>query len=164
MRRILFENQPTTSLTWLAMLRSLVGLVILTTWFSNMGKGFYTPDGLLHFFTEVYPQSENPLTWYAAFINQGILPVRGLFASFQLVAEFLLGLALFLGGFTRLFSMAGIFFLTNTMLATFGQDWLWSYLMPIGILVVVFLSGAGRAWGIDGLLARRFGERGYLLW
>jgi len=69
-----------------------------------------------------------------------------------------------LGGFTRLFSLAGIFFLVNTMLATFGHDWLWSYLMPIGILGVVFLSGAGRAWGIDRLLAKRFGERGWLLW
>ena len=164
MRKILFDNQPTTSLTWLAMLRSLVGLVILTTWFSNFSKGFYTSEGLLQFFTGVYPQAENPLAWYAAFINQGVLPVRGLFAPFQMVAEFTLGLALFLGGFTRLFSLAGIFFLVNTMLATFGHDWLWSYLMPIGILGVVFLSGAGRAWGIDGLLAKRFGERGWLLW
>jgi len=40
----------------------------------------------------------------------------------------------------------GDFFLLNTLLATFGYDWLWSYLMPIGILGVVFLSHAGRAW------------------
>jgi uncharacterized membrane protein YphA (DoxX/SURF4 family) len=164
MRKLFFENQPTTSLSWLALLRSLVGLVILTSWFSNLGKGFYTPDGLLNFFTNVFPQSENPLTWYAAFINGTILPIRSFFAPFQLVAEFTLGLALFLGGFTRLFSLAGIFFLLNTMLATFGHDWPWSYLMPIVILGVVFLTQAGRAWGIDRLLYKRFGDKGYLLW
>lgn len=164
MQKLLFDRQPTTSLTWLAALRSLVGLVILTSWFSNTGKGYYTPDGLLYFFTQVFPQSENPLTWYAAFINGVILPIRGVFAPFQLVAEGLLGLALLLGGFTRLFSLAGIFFLSNTLLATFGHDWVWSYLMPIGILGVSFLSHAGRAWGLDALLLKRFGPRGFLLW
>jgi uncharacterized membrane protein YphA (DoxX/SURF4 family) len=164
MRRLLFDKQPSTSLTWLALLRSMVGLVILTSWASNVGKGFYTPDGLFHFFTQVFPQSANPLTWYAAFINDVILPIRSLFAPFQLVAEFLLGLALLTGGFTRLFSLAGIFFLSNTMLATFGHDWLWAYLMPIGILGVVFFTHAGRALGIDSLLVKRFGERGFLLW
>ncbi len=164
MRKLFFENQPTASLSWLALLRSLVGLVILTSWFSNLGKGFYTPDGLMNFFTNVFPQSENPLTWYAAFINGNILPIRSIFAPFQLVAEFALGLALLLGGLTRLSSLAGIFFLLNTMLATFGHDWPWSYLMPIVILGVVFLAQAGRAWGIDSLLYKRFGDKGYLLW
>ena len=164
MRRLLFDKQPSTSLTWLALLRMLVGLVVLTSWFSNLGKGFYTADGLMNFFTNVFPQSENPLTWYAGFINGVILPIRHIFAPFQMVAEFTLGLALLLGGFTRLFSLAGIFFLLNTFLATFGHDWPWSYLMPITILAVVFMTGAGRAWGIDGLLLKRFGEHGFLLW
>ena len=87
-----------------------------------------------------------------------------MFAPFQLVAECLLGLALLTGAFTRLFSLAGIFFLLNTMLATFGHDWPWAYLMPIGILAVVFFTRAGRALGIDSLLVKRFGERGFLLW
>ncbi len=164
MQKFLFDKQPTTSLTWVAALRSLVGLVILTSWLSNLGKGYYTPDGLLNFFVHVFPQSENPLAWYAAFINNVILPIRGVFAPFQLVAEGLLGLALLLGGFTRLFSLAGIFFLSNTLLATFGHDWVWAYLMPIAILGVCFLSHAGRAWGVDAWLLRRFGPRGFLLW
>jgi uncharacterized membrane protein YphA (DoxX/SURF4 family) len=164
MNRLFFDKQPSISLAWLALLRGVVGLVILTSWASNVGKGFYTPDGLYDFFTQVFPQAENPLTWYAAFINGVILPIRSVFAPFQLIAEFLLGLALLTGGFTRLFSLAGIFFLTNTMLATFGHDWLWAYLMPIAILCVVFFTRAGRALGIDSLLVKRFGERGFLLW
>ena len=160
----LMKKQPMTSLTWLALLRIMVGLMILTTWASNLTKGFYSPDGLLHFFTEVFPQTGNPLSWYASFIDGVILPIRHIFAPFQLVAEFTLGLALLLGGFTRLFSLAGIFFLANTFLGTFGHDWPWAYLMPIGILAVVFLTQAGRAIGVDGLLHKKFGDKGLLLW
>jgi thiosulfate dehydrogenase (quinone) large subunit len=155
---------PFVRLEWIALLRIMVGLVILTSWFSNTLKGYYTPDGLLHFFTEVYPQSENPLGWYAAFINNVILPIRGVFAPFQLVGEFILGLALLLGLFTRLFSLIGIFFLINTFLATMGHDWPWSYIMPISILVVVFLTKAGRVLGLDERLVKRFNRRNSLLW
>jgi uncharacterized membrane protein YphA (DoxX/SURF4 family) len=152
------------SLSWLALLRILVGLVFLTTWGANLAKGFYTPDGLQEFFTGVFPQSENPLTWYAAFIEGVILPARAVFAPFQLVAEFLLGAGLLVGAFTPLFSLAGIFFLANTFLATFGHDWPWAYLMPIAILAVVFFTRAGRALGLDAYLLARFGERKLPLW
>jgi uncharacterized membrane protein YphA (DoxX/SURF4 family) len=164
MSLIFNEQRPKTPLLWVALLRVMIGLVFLTTWYSNLSKGFYTPDGLLEFFTNVFPQSQNPLSWYAAFIDGVILPARGVFAPFQLVAEFLLGLGLLVGAFTPFFSLAGAFFLMNTFLATFGHDWPWAYLMPMGVLGVVFLSRAGRALGIDAFLAKRFGERFTLLW
>jgi uncharacterized membrane protein YphA (DoxX/SURF4 family) len=160
-----FKNsEPRVTLSWIALLRVMVGLVFLSTWAFNLADGFYTSDGLLRFFSEIFPQSENPLAWYAAFINGAILPIRGIFAPFQLVAEFLLGLALLVGFLTPLSSLAGIFFLLNTMLATFGHDWLWAYLMPMGILAVTFLTQAGRALGVDAYLLKRFGDRGILLW
>jgi uncharacterized membrane protein YphA (DoxX/SURF4 family) len=155
------HSDPKTSLRWLAVLRIMVGLVFVTTWVNNLIEGLYTPDGLVRLFTEVYPQSENPLTFYAAFIQNVILPVRAVFAPFQMVTELMMGLALVMGFLTPLVSLAGIFFLLNTFLATFMQDWYWSHLMPITILVVVMLARAGRAWGIDAWLVRRFG---YRLW
>ena len=158
------EIEKSAALKWMAVLRILLGVMFLTTWLSNLFKGFYTPDGLLAFFTEHFPQSENPLGFYAAFIDGFILPIRNLFAPFQLVTELLLALALLFGGLTRLFSLAGIFFLLNTFLATFGHDWVWSYLMPIGMLVAIFFSRAGRALGLDAVLLKRFGERGPWLW
>ena len=154
--------EPKTALFWIALLRIMLGLVFLTTWVNNLVLGFYTPDGLLRFFSEDFPQSENPLGFYAAFIDGVILPARVAFAPFQMVTELLLGLALLVGFLTPLSSLAGIFFLTNTFLASFGHDWYWAYLMPIGILVVVLLAKAGRSAGIDAWLVRRFGERGWL--
>lgn len=161
---IFSENfEPKVPLSWIALLRIMVGVMFLSTWLPNALDGLYTPDGLLTFFREDFPQSENSLVFYANFIENVILPVRNIFAPFQLVAELLLGLGILLGAFTRFSSLAGIFFLLNTMLATFGHDWLWSYLMPIGILFVVFFTRAGRALGVDAYLAKRFRERNYLL-
>ena len=148
-----------TSLIWVALLRILVGLMFLSTWLPNAWHGVYTPDGLLTFFTEDFPQSENSLVFYANFIESVILPIRTVFAPFQLVTEFLIGLAIFVGAFTPLASLAGIFFLINTFLATFGHDWVWSYILPIGILVVVFLTRAGRVLGVDAHFLQRYGPK-----
>lgn len=164
MRKFFKYSEPKTSLAWIALLRILLGLMFLSTWLINLLNGFYTPDGLLKFFTEIYPQADNPLAWYAAFINGVILPVRGAFAPFQLIAEGLMGLGLLVGAFTPFFSLAGIFFLVNTFLATLGHDWPWSYWLPIGMLAVTFFTCAGRALGIDAYLLKRFGDRGFLWW
>ena len=149
--------QPQTPLSWIALLRIMLGVLFLTTWASNALKGFYTPDGLVNFFTNVFPQSENPFAWYAAFIDNVILPVRDVFAPFQLVGEFLLGLFLLLGLLTPWTSAAAAFFILNTFLATFGHDWPWSYATILGILFVVFWTRAGRSLGLDAWLLKRRG-------
>jgi uncharacterized membrane protein YphA (DoxX/SURF4 family) len=164
MRKYFRDTEPQTPLAWVALLRILLGVMFLSTWGINLLNGFYTPDGLFKFFTEIYPQVDNPLAFYAAFINGAILPVRQVFAPFQLVAEGLLGLGLLLGVLTPFFSLAGIFFLINTFLATLGHDWPWSYIMPITILAVVFFTRAGRVWGLDALLLKRFGDKSRWLW
>jgi len=158
------DFEPKVALSWIALLRIVVGVMFLSTWLPNFLDGLYTPDGLLRFFTVDFPQSENPLVFYASFINGVILPIRNVFAPFQLVAEFLLGLALLVGAFTPLASIAGIFFLLNTLLATFGHDWLWSYILPISILAVTLFTHAGRALGVDAYLVKRTGKRHFLLW
>jgi NADH dehydrogenase len=158
------QSVPTVPLLWIALLRIVVGLMFLTTWLPNFLDGVYTPDGLQRFFTQEYPQSENSLTFYAGFIENVILPARQAFAPFQLVAELFLGVAILVGIFTPLASLAGIFFLLNTMLATWGHDWKWSYILPICILLVVLFTHAGRALGVDATLLKRFGKRHFLLW
>jgi uncharacterized membrane protein YphA (DoxX/SURF4 family) len=157
-------DRPATGLFWIALLRIMVGLMFLTTWGSNLRKGYYTADGLLHFFTVVFPQTENPLRFYAGFLADAILPARAAFAPFQLVAEGALGLALLAGFLTPLASLAGAFFLVNIFLATFGHDWPWAYLMPLSLLGVFYLTRAGRSLGVDAWLARRFGEPQVPLW
>ena len=149
------EPSPRIPLYWVSLLRILLGVLFLTTWWSNQSKGFYTPDGLRFFFTEVFPQSQNSLEWYGAFIEGVILPIRGVFAPFQLIAELFIGIFLLLGFLTPYTSAAAAFFILNTFLATFGHDWPWSYILILGILFVVFFTRAGRSLGIDALIVQR---------
>jgi len=156
-----YDHQPVSSqvsLRWVALLRIMLGVMFITTWFSNFSKGFYTPQGFVVFFTQVFPQTDNPLAWYALFIDNIILPIRAGFAPFQLVTEFLLGLFLLVGLLTPLTSFLAGFFILNTFLATFGHDWPWSYAMILGILFVLLFTRAGRALGVDGWLQKRFGS------
>lgn len=155
---LIAKDDQRVPLAWLASLRILLGVMFLTTWASNLSKGFYKPDGLISFFTEVFPLTDNPLPWYARFIEEVILPGRGVFAPFQLVGEFLLGIALLLGIFTPYTSLIAGFFILNTFLLTFGRDWPWSYGLILGILALVLLTRAGRSLGIDNILLRRFGK------
>ena len=164
MQNISTASPPRVSLSWIAGLRILVGLVFLTSWISNLLQGFYTPDGLQTFFTEIYPQASNPLAFYAAFINGIILPIRSVFAPFQMVTEGLMAVGLVVGAFTPLFSLTGIFFLLNTFLATLGHDWPWSYILPMAVLVVTYFTRAGRALGVDSYFLKRFGQRSRLFW
>ena len=149
---------------WIALLRIMIGLIFLTVTYSNAENGYYTAEGLQRFFTEVFPQSENPLGFYAAFVNNVILPVAGPFSAFQAIIEPLMGLAFVLGLFTPLAVVAGIFFILNTFLATFGQDWPWSYIMMGAIMFAVAVTQSGRTLGVDGWLARRFGADKWYLW
>lgn len=158
MKKLIAWETEKTPLFWVALLRIMLGLLFLTTWGSNLSKGFYTPDGLLGFFENVFPTENNPLTWYSAFIHGVILPIRSFFAPFQLVSEFLLGLFLLVGLFTPYTSVAAAFFIINTFLATFGQDWPWSYFTILSILGVVFFTRAGRSLGIDQWLQNKFGN------
>jgi uncharacterized membrane protein YphA (DoxX/SURF4 family) len=158
MENFLASKTQRVPLAWISLLRITLGVLFLTTWASNLSKGFYTPDGLLDFFTNVFPQADNPLTWYAAFIDGVILPIRGFFAPFQLVTEFLIGLLLLLGFLTPWTSAAGLLFILNTFLATFGHDWPWSYAMMLVMLFIVLVTRAGRSLGLDNLLLQRRGE------
>lgn len=160
----LLPQHPTTPLAWLGLMRIMLGLMFLTTWASNLARGYYSPEGLQHFFTEVFPQADNPLTFYADFINGVILPMRGVFAPFQLIAEGLLGFSLLIGFLTPAMCIFGVFFLGNVFLATFGHDWPWAYLMPVSLLGAIFFTHAGRSLGVDMWFVKRFGEPKVPLW
>jgi uncharacterized membrane protein YphA (DoxX/SURF4 family) len=156
-------GQPRVLLSFVSFLRILIGLMFLTTWLRNMSLGLYTGAGLQNFFLHEAPPGENPIGWYAALIDNVILPLRHIFAPLQMVFELAIGLALMFGIFTQIASFAAVFFLLNVFMATFGQEWAWVYLLPVSVLMIVILSRAGRAVGLDSLIYRRRGERGFWL-
>jgi uncharacterized membrane protein YphA (DoxX/SURF4 family) len=157
------EDSPKTSLFWIALLRIMLGLLFLTQWYDNLVNDVYTAEGLNGQFNYFFNNSQMPLEWYMTFIHDLIVPIAPTFASFQLVAELFIGLALIVGFITPLVSLAAAFFIANTFLLSWGADWPWSYLTILSILGVLFFTKAGRVIGVDAWLLQRAGDK-YPLW
>ncbi len=164
------EQRDTKQLrTAVALLRITLGIIILATWYNNIRGGLYTAEGLTGFFSWLF-DSENgngsSLLFYGSFLEAFVAPVAGPFGAFQLAAEFILGLALLLGFFTRFFGLAAMFFFTNLFLSYFGgHEWIWTYVILFMAALTIALGSAGRRWGIDSRLVESRGEpRIPILW
>ena len=101
--------------------------------------------------------ADNPLDWYKTFLQQTVLPHAKLFATLQAYGEVVVGLGLVLGLFTGLTAIIGLALSVNYGLATqwmsFGQQGF--HVMLITSMVIFLMTGAGRLWGLDQLLAAR---------
>jgi uncharacterized membrane protein YphA (DoxX/SURF4 family) len=99
----------------------------------------------------------NPIGWYKDFLEQTVLPNAALFATLQVWGEVAVGIGLTLGFLTRLTALIGLYLAANFGLASqwmsFGQQGF--HLLLATSMVIFFGAGAGRAWGLDGLLLRR---------
>lgn len=148
-------EEPKTALFWIALLRILLGILFIATWVENLDKDLYTPDGLQGFLE--YQLNEDSLPWYESFIRDIIIPMRDVFAPFQLVSELALGLLLLIGLLTRPAALAGFFFVLNTYLISIGTgEWAWSYYMILASLALVGVTGAGQVIGVDTYLRSRY--------
>ncbi len=164
------ESKDTKRLqTAVALLRITLGVIILAAWYDNIRIGIYTAEGLTGFFNWLF-DSENgngsSLLFYKSFLDTAVVPVAGAFGAFQLVAELLLGVALILGFFTRLFGLAAMLFFTNLFFSYFGgHEWIWTYVLLFMSALTITLGSAGRRWGIDSRLLKSRGEpRIPILW
>ncbi len=102
--------------------------------------------------------------FYRGFLHAVVIPRAPLVAGFIIVGEFLVALSLILGIATRLGAGLAMFLVLNYMLLK--GAWFWTpssndaAFFVIGL--VVMLGAAGRAFGIDYLLAARWPRIG--LW
>jgi len=154
----------------MALLRMTLGLIILVTWWENLQTGLYTGEGLTGLFNWLFDADSgngSSLSFYKQILDSTILLVPGAFATFQLVAEPLMGLALLLGGFTPLAGIGATLFFGNLFLAYFGgHEWIWTYvLLTVASLVVTVMRSGRYAPGVDRYLLARWGEPAHsILW
>jgi hypothetical protein len=61
-----------------------------------------------------------------------------------------------LGGVaTRLVAAAAGAFLLSLWVTELGTAWIWELAMPVIVAFTLAFARPGRAWGVDGLIARR---------
>jgi uncharacterized membrane protein YphA (DoxX/SURF4 family) len=152
-----FTKRRDVSLSWMAVLRVMMGLVFLTTWFSNLSKGLYG-DGFLPFIQGWANGTD--FRFYAAFLNGVVIPNIEILRVVQVVTEgLIMGLFLILGLFTPLSAAVAWLFVVNLFLASYGTgEWPWTYVMMGIVLAVIALTRAGRSFGLDAWLLEKRGE------
>lgn len=89
--------------------------------------------------------------WYAAFLQNVVLPNFRVFGMLTFVTEVALGLGLLFGIMTRLVGLGGLLWQVNIALGAFNVPGEWYWIWPLLTLPQFCFAfcGAGQVWGID---------------
>lgn len=113
------------------------------------------PQNMSHFLTS---KLTDTYAFYRPFLTGVVLPNVAVIAPTIAVTEVAVGIALLLGAGTRVAAVVGLLLIVNYMLALGEIPWQPGQDQAFFVgLVVVLITNAGRAFGIDELLARSRG-------
>jgi uncharacterized membrane protein YphA (DoxX/SURF4 family) len=77
-------------------------------------------------------------------------------APMQAVAEISLGILLLLGLLTRPVALVAFLYLGSLWISEWGTAWVWELLVPVLACLGLAVGSAGRKWGLDAWLSRRW--------
>ena len=137
----------------LAIVRLTIGAMFVWVFFENLGKGLYTPAGYAGLINHYIKASHSPAAWKWV---MGLMASHAAMAApMQAATEISLGILLVIGLLTRPAAFVAFLFLASLWVSEWGTSWIWELLVPVLASLGLSLGRAGRAWGIDALLARR---------
>jgi uncharacterized membrane protein YphA (DoxX/SURF4 family) len=137
----------------LAIVRLTIGAMFVWVFFENLGKGLYSPAGYAGLIDYYIKQGHSPAAWKAV---MGLAASHAAMAApMQAATEISLGILLVIGLLTRPAAIVAFLFLTSLWVSEWGTAWVWELLVPVLSSLGLAVGRAGRAWGMDALLARR---------
>jgi len=137
----------------LALVRVTIGAMFVWVFFENLGKGGYTPAGYAGVINYYIKSSHSPAAWKWV---MGLMASHAAMAApMQAATEISLGVLLIIGLLTRPVALVAFLFLGSLWVSELGTSWIWELLVPVVASLGLAVGRAGRAWGIDALLARR---------
>jgi uncharacterized membrane protein YphA (DoxX/SURF4 family) len=138
----------------LAIVRVTIGAMLVWVFFENLGKGLYSPGGYAGLINYYIKSSHSPAVWKAI---MGLMASHAAMAApLQAVAEISMGILLVVGLLTRPVALAAFLYLGSLWISELGTSWIWELLVPVLASLGLVVGRAGRAWGADALLARRW--------
>jgi uncharacterized membrane protein YphA (DoxX/SURF4 family) len=147
-----FAGQPDAA-NGLALVRMTIGAMFVWVFFENLGKGGYTPAGYAGLINYYIKASHSPAAWKWV---MGLMASHAAMAApMQAATEISLGILLVIGLLTRPAAFVAFLFLASLWVSEWGTSWIWELLVPVVASLGLAVGRAGRAWGIDVLLARR---------
>jgi len=145
-------HQPQTG-NGLAIVRMTIGAMFVSVFFENLGKGLYRPAGYAGLISYYIKQGHAPAAWKAV---MGLAASHAAMAApMQAMTEISLGILLVIGLLTRPAACVAFLYLGSLWMSEWGTAWIWELLVPVLASLGLAVGRAGRAWGIDALLARR---------
>ena len=144
----------------LVILRVALGVLFVSTFFENLGKGLYGADGYAALIRGYIRNGQAPAVWKQVMeLTAAHAAVAG---PLQAILEASLGVSLTLGLFARPAALVAFGLLTGLWVSEWGTAWIWELLVPVLASLALAIGGAGRTWGVDSLLAHR--NPSSLLW
>jgi uncharacterized membrane protein YphA (DoxX/SURF4 family) len=147
-----FAGQPPAA-NGLALVRVTIGAMFVWVFFENLGKGLYTAGGYSSLINYYIKASHAPAAWKA--VIAFMASHAAIAAPMQGLTEISLGILLVLGLLTRPAALVAFLFLGSLWITELGTSWIWELLVSVLACLGLLVGRAGRAWGIDALLARR---------
>ena len=144
----------TSAANGLALVRVTIGAMLVWVFFENLGKGLYTPAGYAGLINYYIQHGHSPSAWKAI---MGLAASHAAMAApLQAIAEISFGVLLVFGLFTRPVAFVAFLYLGSLWMSEWGTAWIWELLVPVLASLGLAIGRAGRAWGIDAWLARRW--------
>jgi len=137
----------------LAIVRLIVGAMLVSVFFENLGKGAYSPSGYAAVINFYIKNSHCPAIWKS--VMELVVSHASIAAPMQALTEISLGVLLVIGLFTRPVALVAFFFLGSLWVSELGTSWIWELAVPVVASLGLAVGRAGRAWGVDAFLARR---------
>ena len=147
-------NNDSRAQVALTILRLALGCLFVWVFFENLGKGLYSPSGysgLINYYIEKGHGPQLLKSVMAFMANHATFtgPMQGL-------TEISFGVLLLIGLLTRPVALGAFLFLSTLWMAEWGTSWIWELLIPMIVALALVIGSAGRKWGVDQLLARRY--------
>src|SRR5438094_2442331 len=147
-------NSFRSAMTGMAIMRIGLGAMFLYVFFENLRKGLSGKDGYTDLINYYIENGHAPALW------KNIMRLAASHATvagpMQAVTEFSFGVLLLIGLLTRPVALAAFLFLTSLWISEWGTAWIWELLIPMIAAFSLMVGAAGRKWGIDTKLARRY--------
>ena len=137
----------------LAIIRLAIGAMFVWVFFENLGKGLYTAAGYAGLINYYVKSGHSPALWKA--VMSTAANHAAMAAPLQALTEISLGILLVIGLLTRPAAFVAFLYLGSLWVSEWGTAWIWELLVPVLASLGLAVGRAGRAWGIDALLARR---------
>ena len=146
--------EQTNARNGLAIVRLTIGAMFVWVFFENLGKGLYTPRGYAGLINYYIQHDHAPALWKA--VMEAAASHAAMAAPIQAITEIGLGILLVVGLLTRPVAFVAFLYLGSLWVSEWGTAWIWELLVPVLASLGLAIGSAGRTWGLDAFLARRW--------